>query len=53
MMNVMLISSFAPSNLWGEAVLITYFLQNRIRLSTQPKIPRSVGALSQSYANRP
>lgn len=39
MMNVMLISSFAPSNLWGEAVLITYFLQNRIPYKKTDKTP--------------
>lgn len=35
----MLISSFAPSNLWGEAVLITYFLQNRIPYKKTDKTP--------------
>jgi len=30
MMNVMLISSNAPDNLWGEALLTTCFLRNRI-----------------------
>jgi len=30
MINVLLISSFAPNNLWGEAILTACFLQNRI-----------------------
>lgn len=30
MMNAMLVSSSTPHNLWGEAVLISRFLQNRI-----------------------
>ena len=30
MMNSMLVSSSAPENLWGEALLTAYFLQNRI-----------------------
>ena len=29
-MNVMLISSNAPDNLWGKSLLTTCFLQNRI-----------------------
>ena len=30
MMNALLVSSFAPNNLWGEALLTACFLQNRI-----------------------
>ena len=30
MMNALLVSSFAPNNLWGEALLAACFLQNRI-----------------------
>jgi hypothetical protein len=30
MMNVMLVSSSAPDNLWGEAILSACYLQNRI-----------------------
>ena len=30
MMNAMLISSGAPLNLWGEAILSAYHIQNRI-----------------------
>ena len=30
MMNVMLVSSSAPDNLWGEAILFACYLQNRI-----------------------
>ena len=29
-MNALLVSSFAPNNLWGEALLTACFLQNRI-----------------------
>ena len=30
MMNALIVSSFAPNNLWGEALLAACFLQNRI-----------------------
>jgi len=30
MMNVMLVSSSTPDNLWGEAILSACYLQNRI-----------------------
>jgi len=39
MMNVMLISSNAPDNLWGEALLIACFLQNRIPHKKTSKTP--------------
>ena len=39
MMNVMLISSSAPDNLWGEALLTACFLQNRIPHKKTGKTP--------------
>ena len=30
-MNALLVNSFAPNNLWGEALLTAYFLESRIR----------------------
>jgi len=39
MMNVMLISSNAPDNLWGESLLIARFLQNRIPHRKTGKTP--------------
>ena len=39
MMNVMLISSNSPNNLWGEALLTTCFLQNRIPHKKTGKTP--------------
>jgi len=39
MMNVMLISSNAPDNLWGESLLTVCFLKNRIPLKKTGKIP--------------
>jgi len=39
MMNVMLISSNAPDNLWGEALLTACFLQNRIPHKKTGKTP--------------
>jgi len=39
MMNVMLISSSAPDNLWGEAFLTACFLQNRIPHKKTSKTP--------------
>ena len=39
MMNVLLISSGAPKNLWGEAILSTCFIQNRIPFKKTNKTP--------------
>jgi len=39
MMNAMLISSNAPDNLWGEALLTVCFLQNRIPHKKTGKTP--------------
>jgi len=39
MMNVMLISSNAPDNLWGESLLTACFLQNRIPHRKTGKTP--------------
>ena len=39
MVNVMLISSNAPDNLWGKALLTTCFLQNRIPHRKTGKTP--------------
>ena len=39
MMNAILISSNAPDNLWGEALLTTCFLQNRISYKKTGKTP--------------
>jgi len=39
MMNVMLISFSAPDNLWGEAILTTCFLHNRIPHKKTGKTP--------------
>jgi len=39
MMNAMLISSNTPDNLWGEALLTTCFLQNRIPHKKTGKTP--------------
>ena len=39
MMNVMLISSNAPDNLWGESLFTAYFLQNRIPHRKTGKTP--------------
>ena len=43
MMNAMLISSSASDNLWGEALLTTCFLQNRIPHKKTGKLPMSYG----------
>jgi len=39
MMNVMFISSSAPDNIWGETLLTTCFLQNRITHKKIGKTP--------------
>ena len=39
MMNAMLVSSAAPNNLWGEALLSACFLQNRIPHKKTQKTP--------------
>ena len=39
MMNAMLVSSSTPRNLWGEPVLTTCFLQNRIPHKKTGKTP--------------
>jgi transposase InsO family protein len=39
MMNVMLVSSDAPNNLWGEALLTACFVQNRIPHKKTGKTP--------------
>ena len=39
MMNVMLVSSCAPDNLWGEAILSAFHLQNRIPYKKTGKTP--------------
>ena len=39
MMNVMLVSSGAPLNLWGEVILSTSHIQNRIPYKRTGKIP--------------
>lgn len=39
MMNAMLVSSSAPDNLWGEAILSAYHLQNRIPYKKTGKTP--------------
>ena len=39
MMNAMLVSSAAPNNLWGEALLSACFIQNRIPHKNTDKTP--------------
>ena len=39
MMNAMLVSSGAPLNLWGEAILSAYHIQNRIPYKKTGKTP--------------
>ena len=39
MMNALLISSNAPSNLWGEAILTTCHIQNKIPYRKINKTP--------------
>jgi hypothetical protein len=39
MMNAMLVSSDAPNNLWGEALLTACFVQNRIPHKKTGKTP--------------
>jgi len=43
MMNFMLISSMVFCNLWGEALVTTCFLQNRIPHKKTSKTPMSCG----------
>ena len=42
MMNVMIISSNAPNNLWGEFLLTAWFLLNRIRYKKIGKTPNEL-----------
>ena len=42
MMNTMLISSAAPNNLWGEAILTACFLQNRVPHKKTRKTPYEI-----------
>ena len=39
MMNAMLLSSGLPQNMWGEAILSSNYLLNRIPRKTQDKTP--------------
>jgi len=51
MMNDMLVSSSAPNNLWGEALLTACFIQNRIHIDLLEKHPMNCGKVISRVLN--